>query len=250
LSDVSPAEWIGERLHPWSQDTGSIIPEGFAAYARIFHPAGPRYDQRWADIAQRNGRIVHPEMQLHRISTPVGRSERPQGHDFGDGFNPGPVREIDQVLVDILRKETTTPDVCWFCVWEGGGGLDDQGVAARVRLPNRDYLLARGRIDKAAASLATGATGLPNIWWPDDRAWIVVSEIDFAWSYVGGSKELVNEVLSDDRLEALPARLTDKPFYDSDLLNAPNDEGPNDARPNDAGPNDAGPNDAGSGRHP
>ena len=38
-SDVSPGRWIKDRLHPFAQDTGSVIPEGFEAYARVFHPA-------------------------------------------------------------------------------------------------------------------------------------------------------------------------------------------------------------------
>jgi len=37
--NVSPARWIKDRLHPFAQDTGSVIPEGFEAYARVFHPA-------------------------------------------------------------------------------------------------------------------------------------------------------------------------------------------------------------------
>ena len=55
---------------------------------------------------------------------------------------------------------------------------------------------------------------------PEDRAWFVAAEVDFAWTYVGGSRELVDALIADDRLEVLPAQLKDKPFYDSDLLNA------------------------------
>jgi len=38
LRDVSPAAWIGPRLHPFARDIGSVIPEGFAAYAVSFIP--------------------------------------------------------------------------------------------------------------------------------------------------------------------------------------------------------------------
>jgi hypothetical protein len=65
----------------------------------------------------------------------------------------------------------------------------------------------------------------PNLWWPEDRAWFVATEIDYAWTYIGGSTELIDELLADDRLEVLPARLTDKPFYDSDTVNAALDDG-------------------------
>ncbi len=45
----------------------------------------------------------------------------------------------------------------------------------------------------------------PNLWWPDDRAWCVATEIDLAWTYVGGPARLVNDVLTNPHLEAQPA---------------------------------------------
>jgi hypothetical protein len=42
----------------------------------------------------------------------------------------------------------------------------------------------------------------PNLWWPDDRAWVVASEIDLAWSYLGGSADLVDAVVADGRFRA------------------------------------------------
>ena len=39
-SDVHQADWIGPRLAPWDGDTAAIVvPAGFAAYARVLHPA-------------------------------------------------------------------------------------------------------------------------------------------------------------------------------------------------------------------
>lgn len=37
--DLSPADWIIDRIHDFGVNVGSVIPEGFDAYARIFHPA-------------------------------------------------------------------------------------------------------------------------------------------------------------------------------------------------------------------
>jgi hypothetical protein len=45
----------------------------------------------------------------------------------------------------------------------------------------------------------------PNLWWPDDRAWCVATEIDLAWTYVGGPAALISDVLANPRLEAQPA---------------------------------------------
>jgi hypothetical protein len=41
-SDVGAAEWIALRLGPYGRRIDSLVPGGYEAYARIFHPAeGP-----------------------------------------------------------------------------------------------------------------------------------------------------------------------------------------------------------------
>src|SRR5919106_3747733 len=71
--NVEPAIWLIERMHPIAQDVGSVVPEGFDEYVRIFHPAGRRgaggetVPVTWAEIAQANGRTVHPEMQFGNL---------------------------------------------------------------------------------------------------------------------------------------------------------------------------------------
>jgi hypothetical protein len=83
-----------------------------------------------------------------------------------------------------------------------------------VRLPHRDYLLFREPLAKAE-----GWEDGPNLWWPDDRAWCVASEIDLPYTYVGGPKELVDAILRSPAIEALPARDTDGISYSSDTVN-------------------------------
>jgi hypothetical protein len=216
LADVSPAAWIADRLTSFARDTGSVVPPGFEAYCRIFHPVD---GERWHDIAARNGRIAHPEMQLRAIDHPPGTPQPRGDHQVADGWLPMPERSI---LAELLRPFTTTPDRCWFAIWEGFGGLDDQGVAARVELPQRRYLLYAGPVElvRVPGPGVEPFDQSANLWWPDDLAWVVATEIDFAWTYVGGTRALVEALLSDGRIEALPAQLTDKPFVDSDLVNA------------------------------
>ena len=71
-----------------------------------------------------------------------------------------------------------------------------------LRLPSREYLLYRGVLERVP-----GWMDGPNLWWPDDRSWCVASEIDLPWTYVGGSKALIEEVLADERLGAKPLSL-------------------------------------------
>ena len=256
VDDLTPAQWIAERLHPFAHDAGAIIPPGFEAYARIFHPATRRVGEvtvpvTWREIADANLRAYHPEMQfgalVMRVGTPTRYNDRQPQPGLFDGWpRTGTISlEIAQSLVDILRGHTTTPERCWFAAWEGFGSLEDGSMVIAtidggkterpppdlyrekpsqhptLKLPGRGYYLAKGSL---AAALET-VYGMKwsyqsaSLWWPDDRAWCVATEIDFDWTYVGGSKECIAAVLSSPDLEALPAQVNDGVHYDSDPLN-------------------------------
>ncbi len=46
----------------------------------------------------------------------------------------------------------------------------------------------------------------PQWWWPEDRQWFAATEIDFPWSYVGGSADLIDSLLGHPDLEAVRVR--------------------------------------------
>jgi hypothetical protein len=62
----------------------------------------------------------------------------------------------------------------------------------------------------AATALCEPFEQSPTLWWPDDRAWCVASEVDFHSTYVGGSRQLIDRLLGDERIEALEAAVTDR----------------------------------------
>lgn len=246
--DIDQARWWADVLHPFGQDVGSVIADVFPAYARVFHPVDEAGIRRtWADVAAENGRIVHPEMQFHEITRALGEP-RPQSYDMDSrvGWGSLPARELE-VLAELLARHTTTPGRCWCCVWEGYGqlhggaavaGLTSDGVhgpampiapsgvlgGPRVSVPGRGYHLLYGPLADLGDLFDHLGHQSPNLWWPDDRAWCVSTEVDFAWTYVGGSDTAINAVLSDPRLEALPAKPTDRFTYGSDVRNAALDE--------------------------
>jgi hypothetical protein len=252
---VENADWIGPRLHPFAQDVGSVVPTGFAAYARILHPAwtpwAPKPSEvRWSDVAAWSGRVIHPEVQFHAIAQPApGRQVGPS--PWSEAPRPGTLSTGQATaLAQVLPNHTTTSDACWFCLWEGYGYFAPDGIApfifavrkgprlltwlrfraarrrlrrrrprpvsgVRVNMPYRGYLLFTGSVKDAA-----GWEDGPNLWWPDDRAWCVASEIDLPYTYVGGSTEVIAEIMKHPALEALPAELGDGVTYDSDKLNS------------------------------
>ena|SRR5579859_3244599 len=240
--EVEAARWIRERLHPLARDVGAVVPEGFEAYARIFHPARALHDTevRWSEVAAASGRTVHPEMQFHSIAAPLPGRENAQWVWSGEPWTGTLSRRQAGALIPLLARNTSTPDRCWFCLWEGYGYLTG-GMAvaylwpvdepkppprllrppppklpkARVRLPHRVYVLFTGPVAQAE-----GWEDGPNLWWPNDRAWCVASEIDFPYTYVGGSARLIQEILVDPSLEALPATIHDGITADRDTINS------------------------------
>jgi hypothetical protein len=243
-SDVHQADWIAPRLTPWKDEytITIVVPGGFEAYARVLHPAetpdnGDRL-VRWADVAAWSGMPLRKDAQFHSVALPPTAPSGPppyhsQGPQQGSLYVPDA-----EVLAAILRDWTATPEDCWFCVWDGFGWDTASTYAAftqtghppeiteeprrdpvpgpvregpRVHLPHRDYFLYCGPAE-AATTLASldGTWGqCPNIWWPADRAWCVASEIDLQWTYVGGPRGLIDAILADDRIEALPAAPSD-----------------------------------------
>lgn len=89
-----------------------------------------------------------------------------------------------------------------------------------LELPNRSYVLLHGSVADATGVFDLLWNQSPNLWWPEDRSWCVATEIDFGWTYVGGSAGLIDEVVAVGDLEALPATLDQGVTYDSDRVNA------------------------------
>ncbi len=225
--DTSAADWIGARLIDWSSGdagvpVGGIVPTGFEAYARVFHPAGietaegHRRNVRWDEVAASTGRIVHPLMEWEQIVTPAPGSGRSPLPYLEPNTGELPDEQL-RALASILTEFTTTPGLCWFCLWDGFGGVVEAG--AKVHHPSRDYFLSSGPIEAVTSFRYGMSVHPPNIWWPDDRAWCVASEIDLLATYVGGRAACVEQLLSSPELEALPISVDGRVDADADQVN-------------------------------
>jgi hypothetical protein len=211
-NDVHAADWIVERLLPFgSAALGGFLPDVFGAYARVLHPwlparPGAPAKVRWSDLALEAGIVVQPATQREDLEALAAR--------HGAQLPSMGTLEPDELeaLVDVLAAFTATPESCRFGVWEGYAGTVPAGP--RVEIPGRSLGLYAGPIEAAAALLGFPTRQSPNLWWPDDCAWCVASEIDFCSTYVGGSPALIERVLGDERLEAISVRLEDRGIRD------------------------------------
>lgn len=216
--DSAVADWLGERLFPpWSgadggNPVGAIVPTGFDAYARIMHSPDTGSGMTWTEVAAATGRIAHPLMEWHRITTPASRSDRAWDPSKGEPLEGAPAEDELRALVTVLRAFTKTPQRCWFCSWTGFGGTTERG--AEVVLPGREYFLSSGSIDET-----TSFENPPNLWWPEDRAWCVASEIDLLTTYLGGSHECIHALLDADGLEVFAVSAEDRVDAEADTIN-------------------------------
>lgn len=108
-------------------------------------------------------------------------------------------------LAGVLERYTSAHDRCWFAVWNGFGhgylAFDPAGLPV-IKLPDREMVLLCGSLSAAASNLAAEPwEQSANLWWPDDRAWCVATDLDFKSTYIGGAQPLINALLRDDTLE-------------------------------------------------
>jgi hypothetical protein len=207
--DLSAAGWLtaGGSSSDQLIDFG---PAGFPAYARLRFLPDPAYD---------------------------GQSENDVA---GDDDAPSESAQLSTVL-ETLARHTSTPDECYFCLWDGWGSDIYGGDGARIVdwetrtvrpgpliapafpstvlsgpklvIPNRAYFLFRGAVsefgDWAAAELWPGQPrpGMPNpaFIWPADHAWCVADDVDPHWAGIGADIRAIDQLLTDPRLDVVRA---------------------------------------------
>jgi hypothetical protein len=229
-TDVSCGVWISAARRRGDPATvAALLPATFAAYARVFHPA-VRYDGdddievSWAEVAAYNGTTAHRLMQWHTVtgSWDAQPSEH-QAEFWDDGPAEGhlPVA-VAARLATVLARHTATSEDCVFGRWDGFGfDLPDPEEPPRLLLRgNHDVVLVRGAATDAVRNLAPEPhEQSANVWWPSDRAWCVVTDIDLTSTYVGGSADCIAELLRTPGVEAMPAAPTDSTTLSADTLN-------------------------------
>jgi hypothetical protein len=211
--DVAPAEWLRVALRPWTEGGGidhvaTLVPAAYPAHARILHRGGTQsVDLRWADIAARTGKQLDAETTYQELIDWNSLARPHQPPDPWIEPERGSLRPDECAAVaEVLARHTASPDVCWFCVWEGYGSawtvlnrLSEH--AHRVVLEHRNCLLFRGPVSAATAFRSEPWFQSPTLWWPQDRAWVVASELDIYSTYVAASPDAVRALIDHPVLE-------------------------------------------------
>ena len=232
LKDVAPAEWVAERL--WDTHSvegtpvGCVIPEGFDAYARIFHPAeyqsGDKkwHNVSWATVADWYGKVVHPQMNFSLLAN-LDRVKY-DSPSWGSSPSVGGLPEDEcRHLAGVLEEFTSTPERCYSGVWHGYADLSNpfHSKCPTLVIPNadREYFIFCGPLDGVMSFFEWISYQSPNLWWPEDNSWFVATEIDFTTTYVGGSAACIERVLAHPELEALPIAIDARVDAYGDTIN-------------------------------
>lgn len=159
--------------------------------------------------------------------------------------------ETLDALCQILGAHTAEPDQCYFglCTiesWEDA--FSPEELKPFLELPwGRDHIVLAGplsavdqitrdwsrpRPGRVVLSARKGDGPLPerpridsnmreapHLIWPADRAWFVVSEVDFDSTLVGGSTALVEAIVESPELEAWAVEPTTSLACDADKIN-------------------------------
>ena len=59
----------------------------------------------------------------------------------------------------------------------------------------------------------------PSLWWADDRAWCIASDVDLQSSYLGASAECAQRLIDDEQLEIVPVAADQSVTWDAETIN-------------------------------
>ena len=205
---------------------GSIVPEGFEGYARVFHPAWRveaerRVPLRWTDLANYSGAKPHSLMQWRNISVPSMRGAKVELPD--SGTLPS---EVSRPLQDILSRHLEQ-DYCWLGVWPGFGGCGcyrkHVPPTLAIDMGPREWDLFRAPLSMMDTPFYDYSDQTANLIWCDGPGWWATPGIELDSTYIGGDRKLIEDILESPALEAFPVSPDDDITMYSDKLNASDD---------------------------
>jgi hypothetical protein len=232
FAEAGVGDWLESRLSDETWLSG-VIPMGFEAYARVFHPpyraVAPgeqpslfaptevRVDAvgeestvfmrevRWSEVAAANGRVAHPTMEWAAITGDWA-------YRYGDASQPGiwdrePQRGSLDLrptirMCELLALFTTTPGRCYFGISPIYNDLPERVLSDAPAVAGT-HVLTGPLFALPDISFEVHWYRSPNLWWPEDRAWCVVSDYDLQETYLAASDDCVDRLLDDAVLEVM-----------------------------------------------
>lgn len=93
-----------------------------------------------------------------------------------------------RALIDLLQPVTNEP-VTFFYRW-----ANTEGWTGRCDTGSLTDLLEYFDLEDVS--------GTPAYWWPEDRSWVVCTDVDSCYTLVGGSEQLISSILRHPEFES------------------------------------------------
>lgn len=235
---AKPEDVVGITTNPNGRGVDEFVPIGFESYVWLPNPAwkwvdpehkgaisfAPYDNQRdlwaipvsWSEIARANGK----QMDKHAIWREIcGRStdEGRRAVSPEQNWTWAPSEQnIEPFVVPSLAKvlsRWTSPNTrCLSGKWEGGGS--DWESEVRLAFSHWTYCVWSCRFDELVEWLKQPNSferdiHLPHVIWPEDRSWFLAILYSGWWSYLGGSRELVDLIVESDEIEGYEVKISD-----------------------------------------
>lgn len=163
-------------------------------------------DLPWYHLAARGPIGFEKYLRLLFIPDPDFRGQRTNDVEFEQKIS-----ELAQVGValDVLSRYTTTPDECYFALWDGWSSIDITSPP-KFKIADRDYFLFRGSLtdyeiwsSEDPLRWPYGESPDPAFIWPVDRAWCITNDVDPHFATVAGSAEAIDHVLAETAIDTV-----------------------------------------------
>lgn len=212
LADVSPGAWLSRHLITLGGRVRDVVPAAYEAHVLVTHKAdvdgGPP-----VGCLDRVSLAALRDVLLPCTATPdvcwfalwEGHPGLPRHWDTLTKLQlPGrayllfrtPVAKVVELAVETERLGTSG-DVQGLHYW----AIDEAGARVDVDPAEISRYGKEGR--------AAGRVRSPNLWWPEDRAWVVGTDIDGDDTLVAGSHTMIDAILAHPDLEARPVAAHD-----------------------------------------
>jgi hypothetical protein len=203
----------------------NLLPDVFECYAQIFHRLEANYQNTDNPLSDEELKILQiPDspllheliMRLRTDDDHVRVRWREVAATLGVPFAEGLSDE---------RFRKRLPLGCWprYIFGPGEGYLEDEeyeelsailplgasSLDCYFRLPKIPFvatnqpLLFRGTVNEVRRIPAISNWNAPEYWWPEDHQWRVCSDYDFSSTFVGGSRQLITQILDSPIIEAI-----------------------------------------------
>jgi len=188
---------------------GELLPDGFEAYVRLFHPFRPwdsasdEMDEArlrtWRSVADEANAEFGPQLTWGSLAPalpldPEGRS-RPLAVDEGT-LHP----VVRRSLLPILTSHTSAATCHFYFGLSAIVGAEGGPVLLEAPIDSLESVCELARTEGWASES-------PEYIWPDGRNWVLCSDYDLSSTYLACGADLANAIEAEPRLETIAVSL-------------------------------------------